>query len=167
MITNQYDSLIKRSTEKYLPWVDWRLIKAQLLQESKLNPDAKSHVGAMGIAQFMPKTWAEIVEKMSLPLSASAYDPDYAIPACCFYMAKLYGKWKAKRPEMDKWCLTLVSYNAGTGNLLKAQKLAGGANDYASIIKALPGVTGSKNAKETTDYAIKILGYYTQLVTVK
>jgi soluble lytic murein transglycosylase-like protein len=164
-MNNQYDTLIKHSVDKYLPFVDWRLIKAQLMQESNLNQRAKSPVGAIGIAQFMPGTWREMISDMSLPASASAYDVDYAIPACCYYMNKLYRTWTAKRTEMDRWRLTLASYNAGLGNLLKAQKKANNANDYTSIIMALPDVTGRNNAKETTEYSIRIFDNYILLLT--
>src|SRR5690606_20537269 len=56
---NEYNELIRLAAQKYLPGYDWRLYKAQLWQESKLNPYATSPAGAKGIAQFMPATWAE------------------------------------------------------------------------------------------------------------
>jgi hypothetical protein len=58
----------------------------------------------------------------------------------------------------------MASYNCGFGNMLKAQKLANNANDYASIIRALPGVKKVK-AAEPTAYVKRILRYYSRLVT--
>jgi len=55
-MNKKYDALIKTAQKKYLPGTDWRLLKAQLTQESDLNPRAVSPAGAQGIAQFMPNT---------------------------------------------------------------------------------------------------------------
>ncbi len=156
---DKYDELIQSSTEKFFPESHWLIIKAQLWQESLLNPNAMSPVGAKGIAQFMPGTWSDIIKQMGFPDNASAFDPDYAIPACCYYMSKLYNKWTAPRPKYDRYALTLSSYNAGFGNLIKAQKLSGGSNLYCNIIEKLPNVTGD-NAKETINYVDKIFKYY-------
>ncbi len=41
------------------PQVTASLLAAQLYTESKFDSDAKSRVGALGIAQFMPATWAQ------------------------------------------------------------------------------------------------------------
>lgn len=166
MFPTAFDSEIKAAAERWLP-CDWRIYKAQLWQESRHRPDVTSGAGAMGIAQFMPKTWADMLKspKLGLPPTASAYDPKWAIPAGAFYMLKLYNGWTAPRPEADRICLALASYNAGFGNILKAQKRAGGVTDYASIIDALPRVTGEDNAEETTEYVELILGYYKQMVT--
>lgn len=157
-----YDNLIKQKTQQYLPGTDWRLIKAQLQAESALNPQATSTAGAMGIAQFMPDTWEEMKQQLNLPNNATPYDYHPAITACCHYMQQLNTKWTAPRPEADRYCLALASYNAGMGNILKAQKAAGNANDYATIIKHLHKITGH-HAKETNDYTrriFKIWGEY-------
>lgn len=158
-MTTIYDSQIKAAAEEYLPGTDWRLLKAQLRAESALNPNAKSHVGAQGIAQFMPDTWEQIRQEMHMPEQASAYDPDYAIPAAAYYMAKLNKKWSAPRPDADRYCLALASYNAGFGNLIKAQKHAGNPNEYHAIITALPHITG-EHARETTTYVQRIFRYF-------
>jgi len=158
MIT-KYDALIKKTAQNYLPNIDWRLLKAQLAAESNLNPQAKSQMGAMGIAQIMPKTWEDIIKETNLPTDANAYNPDHAIPACAYYMKQLSSKWSSEREEADRYCLALASYNAGFGNLLKAQKLAGGAAEYHAIIAKLPEVTG-KNAQETQNYAPKIFSIF-------
>lgn len=162
---SQYDKPIQQAAEKHLPGVDWRLLKAQYQAESLLDPNAVSPAGAQGIAQFMPRTWSDVSKALGYPADITPFDPEAAIPAGAFYMADMLDGWTAPRPEMDRYCLALASYNAGFGNLLKAQKVAGGANDYASIIRALPQVTGTKNASQTTAYVKRILHYWTGMVT--
>lgn len=158
---NTYDKLIKTSTHQYLEGVDWRLVKAQLWQESKLRPNAVSPAGAQGLAQFMQGTWSDMKKQMRMPEQARPFDPVYAVPALCFYMAQLHEEWNAEREPADRYALTLASYNAGMGNLLKAQKLAGDAAEYHRIIAQLPAVTGRDNAHETTTYVSRIFGYFT------
>jgi membrane-bound lytic murein transglycosylase F len=164
-MTNEFDGLIKSAADIWLEIRDWRLLKSQLLQESQLNPTAVSNRGAEGIAQFMPGTWADVKRMMHLPDNASPRDPNFAISAAAYYMNYLWGKWTSPRPPMDRYALALASYNAGLGNILKAQKEAGGALDYKSIIAALPKVTGRANAKETTDYVRRIFGYWLGMIT--
>jgi membrane-bound lytic murein transglycosylase F len=163
-MTPYYDELIQQAAAKYLPEYDWRLLKAQYMAESALDPDAVSPAGAQGIAQFMPGTWSDVAKELGYPADITPFDPEAAIPAGAYYMAQLLKSWSAPRPDIDRYCLALASYNAGFGHLLKAQKVAGGANDYASIIKALPEVTG-KHALETTTYVKRILNYWHGMVT--
>lgn len=67
-----------------------------------INGNIKSPAGAMGIAQFMPKT----AEGIGLdPLN-----PDEAIPAAAKYLA-------AKFKEFGSWELALAAYNAGGGTV--------------------------------------------------
>lgn len=161
---NTYDTLIQQAVKKHLPGVDWRLYKAQLYQESLLNPDAVSPVGAEGLAQFMPGTWRDVSKQMKLQKDAKPTDPKHAIPAGAYYMSTLLKSWSSPRPDMDRYCLALASYNAGFGHLIKAQKKAGGALLYAPIIAKLPDITGT-HAAETTAYSKRILHYYNQMIT--
>lgn len=159
-----YDRLITQATNRYLPDTDWRLFKAQLIAESNLNPVAESPVGALGIAQFMPRTWASMARELDYPSDATPMQPGYAIPAAAYYMSRLIAIWSSPRPDIDRYCLALASYNAGIGNLLTAQGKAGGVNDYRSIIATLPRVTGS-HADETINYVKRIFRIYLELVT--
>ncbi len=161
LYSDKYNLQIRKATELYLPTVDWRLLKAQYYQESLLNPKAKSHVGASGIAQFMPATWKAIARE--LRITGSPYDPSLAIPAGAYYMHKLRKGWSAKRPESDRHSLAMASYNAGFGNLLKAQKKCGGKSLYKDIIECLPRVTG-RYSKETIAYVRRIWTYYIRMV---
>lgn len=152
----KYDGKIKTAAEICLPGADWRLLKAQLSAESNLNPNAKSPAGAMGIAQFMPATWRQVQGETDIAEHITPYDANCAIPAAAYYMEKLCNKWSSEREEADRYCLALASYNAGFGNLLKAQKLAGGAVEYGPIIAKLHQVTGDKNSAETREYVKRI-----------
>jgi membrane-bound lytic murein transglycosylase F len=162
----EYDELFKKYHKQYeLPY-DWRLLKAQLFAESNLNPKAQSPVGALGLAQFMPATWSERLSKCNLDRNTSRLDAEASIKMAASYMADLLNSWNSDRPAIDKYCLALASYNAGVGNLLKAQKLMSGAVSYKTIIKALPIITGQANGKQTSGYVIKILQYYVELVVL-
>jgi soluble lytic murein transglycosylase-like protein len=153
--TDRYDAAIQRHCAKRMPLWDWRRIKAQLIAESGLDPNAVSGADAQGIAQFLPDTFKQVRETLGYPADATPFMADVAIDCCCAYMAGLYGQWRAHRTERDRWCLALASYNAGLGNLLKAQAASGGLTDFTGIMSYLPGVTGDK-AIETRDYINRI-----------
>ena len=162
-MSDVYDAQIQSAADKFLKY-DWRIYKAQLIAESNLDPEAVSPVGAVGLAQFMPGTWADVLKNRGLSSDLKRTDPEAAIECGAWYMRSLCEQWSSKRPLMDRVCLAMASYNAGLGNILKAQKLADNANLYAQIIAELPGVTG-KNSKETINYVKKILDLYNKMVT--
>ena len=158
MPASQYDRSIQIATATLLPThYDWRLLKSQYWQESRFKQFAESPVGALGIAQFMPATWADVARDMHLPKGAKPTEVKHAINAGAFYMNKLYNIWTAPRPDMDRICLALASYNAGAGNLLKAQRKALGAGSYRDIVAHLHQVTGIDNSRETINYVDRIL----------
>lgn len=157
----KYQQLIIENTALHLPArYDWRLVAAQIRQESNFKKDARSPVGAMGLMQVMPGTWEQMTQGNG---NMNPDCPADNIHIGCKYMARRLKGWRAPRPNIDRICLALASYNAGFGHLLEAQKLAGGANDYANIIAALPQVTG-RHAKETTQYVQRIYSYYNDYV---
>ncbi|MEI8631431.1 transglycosylase SLT domain-containing protein [Vibrio sp. PP-XX7] len=158
---NKYDWQIKKAARHYLPTISWQLYKAQLIQESALNADAVSPVGAAGLAQFMPETWDSISREMGI--TGSRLEPELAVPAGAYYMAKLRRVWKWPRPEEDRHNLALACYNAGCGNILKAQRLCGNPSRYTPIMACLPQVTG-QHAVETLNYAPGIRRIYQRLM---
>ena len=154
VFSNRYDQEFIKSAF-YLPvGTDWRLLKAQCFQESSLNPFAESHAGAMGLCQFLPGTWKDIQKRY--PTLANPYDPKQSIMAAAVYMGDLNRGWSFPRPAMDRYMLALASYNAGFGNILKAQKAADDALTYPDIISKLPQITG-RHSQETTEYVHKIV----------
>jgi membrane-bound lytic murein transglycosylase F len=161
--TNEFDPIFVLAAGLYVPQWAWQYVKAESIAESALDPKAVSRVGAQGLMQFMPATWPEARRGAKLAADASPFDPAPAILAGAWYLGHLRAQWKAPRSEADRRKLAQASYNAGIGNILKAQKLANGAADYASIIARLPEVTGAANAHETTTYVDRIERIYLTL----
>jgi soluble lytic murein transglycosylase-like protein len=160
--SSRYDPQFRAWSAAYLPAVDWRLLKAQCYQESRLSPTARSPVGAMGLCQFMPATWDEAARELRLRPGSSAYSPEGSIQAAAWYMRRLRAVWRSPRPEYDRHSLALASYNAGAGNLLAAQRRCNGAALYQDIAFCLPRVTG-RHAAETLHYVPAIWGFYREM----
>jgi len=110
----------------------------------------------------MPATWLEVSRQLDFGF-VDPHAAEYSILAAAFYMAKMRRIWKSKRPENDRHSLALASYNAGAGNIIKAQRLCGGLLLYSQIITCLPDVTGH-HSKETITYVKRIWGYYIRMV---
>lgn len=160
-----YDNTIKHATTLFLGnEYDWRLLKAQYFQESRLDPLAVSDAGATGVGQFISSAWTQWT-KVSGYSGCKRTDPIASIHTGAAYMHWLIGQWKWERPQMDRLLLAMASYNAGLGNILKAQKLQGDPSLYADIMKGLPMITGRKKSNETITYGRRILGFYNNQLT--
>lgn len=154
-LSSAYDGEIHSAVKTY--WIDfddWKYWKAQLYQESLLDPLAKSSSGAMGLAQFMPKTWEDITRQLGWSgISATQAGP--AIEAGAFYMVKLRRQWARSRVVLERHKLAEASYNAGLGSILRAQNLCSGAVLWNDILSCLPQVTGV-NSTQTITYVQRI-----------
>jgi len=156
---DRYDSSIQKAVERYWPdFPFWRAWKAQLYQESRLDPDVCSYVGACGVAQFMPRTWTAITQELGWE-GVSPHDAKYAIEAGAYYMAQLRKGWKSKRSEIERHRLAQASYNAGFGNIAKAQARCGGAPLWDDVKVCLHLVTG-RHHKETIGYVDRIARWW-------
>ena len=110
-----YDELVKKNAEQHS--FDWRLIVAQMYQESQFDPDAISYAGAEGLMQIMPATANDLgVEDLSDPISN--------ITAGVKYMKILRDQFEQELPLEDKTWFTLASYNAGFARVKNARALA-------------------------------------------
>ncbi|MDH4317202.1 MAG: transglycosylase SLT domain-containing protein [Desulfobulbaceae bacterium] len=146
-----YDPMFQAFTACFfadLP-VDWQWLKAQAIAESGLDPLVVSPDGARGIMQIMPSTWAELRAALNLP--DDPFDPHLSIKAGVYYAARLYRVWRKER-GMERLRFMWASYNAGLGNILKAQRLASKPDTWASLAEVLPLVTGWDDAPETIKY---------------
>ena len=110
-----YDELVKKYAREY--GQDWRLITAQMYQESKFNPQATSWVGARGLMQIMPGTGRELG-------FTDLHDPEENIHAGVKYMAWLVDRFDPKIPIDERMRFALAAYNVGYGHVLDARRLA-------------------------------------------
>ena len=162
---DKYDHLFRKYSKRFFgPGFDWVVFKAQGISESGLNPEAVSPVGAKGLMQFMSFTEKEMVRELKrvLPdVRGTATDPKWAVPAGIAYDRKLWRFWSSPRPKLDRIKFMLGSYNAGAGNILKAQRIAIknptlNPNLWSAIVWALPRATG-QHSQETLNYVNKIV----------
>ncbi len=113
-----YDDLAKKFGEQH--GIDWRLILAQMYQESRFDPQARSWAGAIGLMQLMPNTAAELGVKGI----AALHDPEQNIGAGVRYLRQLLDRFDPDLPMRQRVRFALASYNAGYYHVVDARKLA-------------------------------------------
>ncbi len=111
-----YDELVRKYSDHY--GFDWRLVTAQMYQESKFNPKARSHIGARGLMQLMPRTAKEMGVK-------DIVDPASSIRGGVKYLDWLRDRFDSDLALSDRLWFTLAAYNAGSGHVQDARRLAG------------------------------------------
>jgi membrane-bound lytic murein transglycosylase MltF len=144
--------------EKYGKQYDFDplLLAAQGYQESQLNQNAKSHVGAVGIMQIMPATGRELgvgdIRKEEPNIHGGAK-----------YMDTLMTKYfqDAKFDEGNRALFAFASYNAGPGNVAKMRKEAEKRGlDPNKWFHNVEVVMAEKIGMEPTTYVRNIYKYY-------
>ena len=115
-VVSPYDSLIKHHSGTYA--IDWRLIAAQMFEESRFNPRAESFAGAIGLMQVMPRT----AEGFGIPRT-SLVNPDTGTYMGVRYLDHVYRQVEGAETEEDQMWFSLAAYNAGFGHLEDARRL--------------------------------------------
>ena len=167
-VPTKYDHTIELAAAEWLPFLDWRWLKAQIWCESAMKPDAVSRTGAEGLGQIEPATQPEIREGLGLPGNAvflGDAGAENCVRGAAWYDRQMWNKWRAPRPAFERIKLMFASYNAGFGHILEAQGLANGAANAQPILDQLHRVPGEANAKETRDYVDRIIATYERLLT--
>jgi len=110
-----YDPLVRQFAEMYN--FDWRLIVAQMYQESRFDPNVVSPSGARGLMQVLPRTAKEMGFH-------NLKDPPTSIHAGVKYMDVMQDRAPPELDASNRVFFALASYNAGMGHVLDARILA-------------------------------------------
>ncbi|ROS07217.1 membrane-bound lytic murein transglycosylase MltF [Raoultella sp. BIGb0399] len=136
--------------------VDWLLMAAQGYQESRLNQSVRSHVGAIGVMQVMPRTGKEL--KVG---DINKLDPN--IHAGVKYMRWMIDRYYGDEPmtKLDKALFSFASYNAGPARIARlrteTQKRGFDPNIWFGNVEYL---AAEKIGSETVTYVSNIYKYY-------
>ncbi len=133
------------------------MLAAQGYQESQLNQEARSHVGAIGVMQIMPATGNDLGVGDVHQIEANVHGG-------AKYMDQLMTKYfpDAKFSEDVRPLFAFASYNAGPGNISKMRKEAAKRGlDPDKWFNNVEIVVSQKIGIETTTYVRNIYKYYT------
>jgi membrane-bound lytic murein transglycosylase F len=112
-----YDPLVRRYAEQHE--FDWRLVAAQIYQESHFDPRRKSWVGALGLFQLMPATAKGLGIK-------DPTDPEQSIKGGLKYMQQLSEHYRDVDDPIERYRFALAAYNTGFGHVDDARHLCKG-----------------------------------------
>jgi membrane-bound lytic murein transglycosylase MltF len=132
------------------------MLAAQSYQESQLDQEARSPVGAIGLMQVMPATGAELkVGDITLA------DPN--VHAGTKYMDRLMTKFfpDATFDDVNRSLFAFAAYNCGPGNMRKLREAAAKRGLDPNVwFNNVEVVTAERIGIETTTYVRNIFKYY-------
>jgi len=128
--------------------VDRALVYAIIRQESRFVPNAKSHAGARGLMQLMPRTASYLAkgEKFRGANRDKLFDPELNITLGEAYISQLLENDLVQ----GNLFLLAVAYNGGPGNLSKWQRKTKYYDDPLLFIESIPSA-------ETRNFIEKVL----------
>ncbi|HEX6898578.1 MAG TPA: lytic transglycosylase F [Thermoanaerobaculia bacterium] len=132
------------------------MLAAQGYQESRLDQQARSHVGAIGVMQLMPATGAEMKVGDVKVLESN-------IHAGVKYMDILMTRYfkDAKLTGADRTLFAFASYNAGPGTMARMRREAAARGlDPDQWFNNVELVVAEKVGIEPTTYVRNIYKYY-------
>ena len=110
-----YDETVKHYASRY--GFDWRMIVAQMYQESRFDENARSFAGAVGLMQVLPRTARQFgfheIEQ-----------PENNIHAGVRYLDWMRDRFDEQLPVTDRMWFTLAGYNVGHGHVQDARRIA-------------------------------------------
>ena len=135
---------------------DYLMMAAQGYQESRLDHNARSHVGAIGVMQVMPATGAE--QKVG---DIKQLEPN--IHAGVKYMRFMRDQYFKDEPmsDLNKALFTFASYNAGPGRIRGLRREAAKRGLDPNVwFGNVEHIASERIGRETVTYVANIYKYY-------
>jgi membrane-bound lytic murein transglycosylase MltF len=136
--------------------VDYLLMAAQGYQESRLDQQVRSPVGAVGVMQVMPATGAE-------QRVGDVHELEPNIHAGVKYMRFMMDQYYRDEPmdRLNKGLFTFASYNAGPGRIRKLRHEAAERGLDPNIwFGNVEQIASERIGRETVTYVSNIYKYY-------
>ena len=131
------------------------VLAAQVHQESAWRPDAVSHVGARGLAQFMPATARWWCERVGLSaIECQPHNPAWALRALVTYDRWLYDRTPAHYTPRERMHVALRAYNGGLGHWQAEAAATGAVRPTLAQVDAACG-----KARRAAVHCAENLGY--------
>jgi membrane-bound lytic murein transglycosylase MltF len=143
--------------------LDWMLMAAQGYQESKLDQNARSQVGAVGVMQVMPDTGKSLGVG-----DIHAVDPN--IHAGVKYIRQMIDRNFAGEPvdDLNKVLFAFAAYNAGPGRLRQLRREAVDRGLDGNVwFDNVERVAADRIGRETVTYVSNIYKYYVAYLLVQ
>lgn len=137
---------------------------AQVHQESGWRPRAVSHVGAQGLAQFMPDTTAWIAGIDPALSAAQPFSPAWALRALVSYDRWLWERTPAAYGPRDRMWVALRAYNGGLGHWQAEARMAGASAGASPSRAAVDAACGK--ARRHASHCAENLGYPHRILVV-
>jgi membrane-bound lytic murein transglycosylase MltF len=147
-------ALFRKYGEEYN--MDYLLMAAQGYQESTLDQNVKSPVGAIGVMQVMPPTGKELNV-------GDITEIDSNIHAGVKYMRFMMDRYFANEPmdDLNKGLMTFAAYNAGPGRIRQLrQETEQRGLDPNVWFGNVERVASERIGRETVTYVSNIYKYY-------
>ncbi len=136
----------------------WLVIAAEAFQESGLNQEAKSQVGAIGVMQVMPTTAA--TPPVSIPDVTNVENNIQAGVKLLKFIRDDYFKDDPMDP-VNKALMTIAAYNAGPGRITQCRKLTTQLGLDPNVwFNNVEYAVAKKVGAETVNYVSNIYKYY-------
>ena len=143
--------------------IDWMLMAAQGYQESRLDQNARSRVGAIGVMQVMPATGKDLkVGDIHL------VEPN--IHAGVRFIRSMIDRYYANEPmdDLNKVLFAFASYNAGPARVRQLRNEAASRGlDRNVWFNNVERIASERIGRETVSYVSNIYKYYVSYLLIQ
>jgi membrane-bound lytic murein transglycosylase MltF len=143
--------------------LDWMLMAAQGYQESRLDQQAKSQVGAIGVMQVMPATAKDLKVGDVTNVEAN-------IHAGVKYIRFMIDRYYEDEPmdDLNKALFAFAAYNCGPGRTRQLRREATARGLDANVwFDNVERIAAERIGRETVTYVSNIYKYYVSYLLVQ